>query len=339
MICFAWSGFPQYAARCVGAFVRTTKERVNVVATRPRVPVEGMEKLAGCEVKWLDGGESGLADICGEMPRVLFVSGWGFPVFNRFRDEVRRGGGKIVAMVDNNFVFSFREIIKAFRFRLLLRRKFDGYLVPGASGRRLLCSYGVGGKKISSGMYSADEELFSNGAELPRRQKKILFVGQLNGRKNIVPFAQAFLKANEKREWQLEICGCGPLKGEIPVDETIAVHDFVQPEQLAGIYRSARVFALPSQEEHWGLVVHEAALSGCILLLSNQVGAAADLLGKKNGRMFNPHSIVAMEESLRCVMSLTVDELKEAQGESLQLARRISKQLFVDGVRRFADEC
>ena len=50
MICFAWDGFPQYAARCVGAFVKTTSEQVVVVGTRPDVPVElgarvGVEKF------------------------------------------------------------------------------------------------------------------------------------------------------------------------------------------------------------------------------------------------------------------------------------------------------
>ena len=29
----------------------------------------------------------------------------------------------------------------------------------------------------------------------------------------------------------------------------------------------SKVFALASREEHWGLVVHEAALCGCALLL------------------------------------------------------------------------
>lgn len=37
MICFAWGGFPQYAARLVGAFVKSTDERVCVVGKPPAV--------------------------------------------------------------------------------------------------------------------------------------------------------------------------------------------------------------------------------------------------------------------------------------------------------------
>lgn len=340
MICFAWHGFPQYAARCVGAFVETTVERIVVVATRPHVPVEGMERLAGCEVIWIDGDDDSrdIVTLCGEVPRVLFVSGWGTPAYNRYRDRVRVRGGKVIALVDNDYRVSLRQIIKAVRFNFLLKRKYDGYLVAGESSRRLLRFYGVPDKRIRIGLYSADEALFTCSRPILERAKKILFVGQLDSRKNIVPFARAFLAANAQREWTLEICGCGPDKGMIPQDETIVVHDFIQPEELAGIYQTARVFALPSLEEHWGVVVHEAALSGCVLLLSDRIGAAADFLGERNGLVANPYSEAEMKDAVRRVMLMADEALDAAQRESLKLARQISKRLFVDEVKGFSRE-
>ena len=151
MICFAWDGFPQYAARCVGAFVKTTAEQVVVVGTRPDVPVEGMEQCCGCKVVWVERTDARpLAMVIGEVPRLIVLSGWSIPAFNRYRDEVRRAGGRAVAMCDNNYAFSFKECLRAIRFRLLFRGKYDGFFVPGKSGVKLLRFYGVPQEKINS---------------------------------------------------------------------------------------------------------------------------------------------------------------------------------------------
>jgi len=334
MICFAWSGFPQYAARCVRALVENVQERVVVVATRPHVPIKGMDQLAGCPVAWVEHSDARkLPLIIGGIPRVLIVSGWGFPIFNRYRDEVKDNGGAVIAMVDNNFRFSIREVLKAIRFRLFLKAKYDGYLVAGRSGTRLLEFYGVPKERIKTGLYAADETLFTGDIVLSRREKKMLFVGQIIARKNIVAFATAFIRANKSRGWKLEICGCGSLEDSLPKDESIFIHDFVQPEKLAAIYQSARIFALPSLEEHWGVVVHEAALSGCVLLLSDRVGAADDFLGQCNGYKFNPDSMDDMVEKIGECMRMTDAELLEAQRESLALSRNASKALFVNSLK------
>ena len=334
MICFAWSGFPQYAARCVHAFVENVQERVVVVATRPHVPIKGMDQLAGCPVVWVENSDTRkLLLIIGDMPRVLIVSGWGFPIFNRYRDEVKDNGGVVIAMVDNNFRPSIREMLKAIRFRLSLKAKYDGYLVAGRSSTRLLEFYGVAKERIKTGLYAADKTLFTGDIVLPSRAKKILFVGQIIERKNIVAFATAFVRANKDREWKLEICGCGPLENRLPKDESVFIHDFVQPEKLADIYRSARIFVLPSLEEHWGVVVHEAVLSGCVLLLSDRIGAADDFLGRCNGYKFNPDSMDDMVEKIDKCMRMTDAELLEAQRESLVVSRNASRALFVNSLK------
>lgn len=334
MICFVWSGFPQYAARCVRAFVESTNEQVVVVATRPHVPVKRMEQLSGCPVIWVDNSDAcSLSSIIGDVPRGLVVSGWGMPIFNRYRDEVKGAGGIVIAMVDNNFMFSFREVVKAIWFRLCFRGKYDGYLVPGKSSVKLLEFYGVARNRIKTGLYAADETLFTCNQSLPCRENRMLFVGQIIKRKNIVAFANAFILANQGHDWKLEICGCGLLEDKLPKDESILVHDFVQPENLADIYRAAKVFVLPSFEEHWGVVVHEAALSGCVLLLSDRIGAADDFISEHNGYLFNPDSMDDMVEKIRRCMRMTDDEFLLAQKESLVAAGNASRELFVKSVK------
>ena len=338
MICFACRGYPQYAARCVGAFARTAKEEVVVVATRPCVPVEGMERLSCARVVWIEATDSRpLEQLVGEMPSVLFVSGWADPAFNRFRDQVRGAGGKVIAMCDNDFRFSWKEVVKAVRFRLLLRGKFDGFFVPGKSGARLMRFYGVPSDRVRTGIYAADDSVFNDGGiDICRRPKKIVFVGQLCARKNPLRLCAAFRVSGLARAgWTLDLYGCGPLRDEIPQGDGVSVHDFAQPEVLADKYREARVFCLPSLSEHWGLVVHEAALSGCVLLLSDAIGAKDDLVGEGNGLLFPATDEAALADALRRVAGLSDERLRAASAESVARGRAISLASFREACEAF----
>lgn len=355
MICFAWSGFPQYAARCIRAFVRSTQERVVVLGTRPSVPIVGMELLCGCEVKWVERDQSfSVQETLGEVPRLLILSGWHVPTFNRLCDEVRRTGGRAICMCDNNFSFSLMECLKSLRFRMLYRRKYDGFFVPGKSGLRLLEFYGVATDRIETGMYSADATLFKDGRSLATRQKTMLFVGRYIKRKNVLRLVQAFLQANTNDEWTLDLYGSGVLKSELLTLSAshvgVHVHDFLQPEALSEKLREARVFCLPSLREHWGVVVHEAALSGCYLLLGNQTGAAEDMLADKsgeenaksevrefaNGMTFPPTNTRAFTEAIKRAMRLSDARLVEAQQASIAQAQTISVEKFAEAVARMA---
>ena len=115
---------------------------------------------------------------------------------------------------------------------------------------------------------------------------------------------------------------------------SIKVYDFLQLEELAKDYQSAKCFVLPSFEEHWGLVVHEAALSGCVLLLSDRVGAAKDFLSKDNGFTFNPYSLASFKKALENVFSMDNEALLQAYKKSLELSKTKGIKSFVDGVNQ-----
>ena len=374
MICFAWTGFPQYAARCIRSLVDMSGEDVVVIATKPKVPIDGMDALCGCEVIWIEYTETRpLVEILnGRRPSVLIVSGWKVRVFNSFRDQAKECGCKVVSMVDNNFLTGIgsrwgfrglkliiRESLKAIRFRCFIKRKYDAYFVPGKSGERLLSKYGVPKNQIVHGLYSADSALFGCVTSLSDREKKIIYVGQYVERKNVLRMVDAFAKAVKTANcmgWVLELYGSGSLREELiskasvqnvelkAYDARIEVCNFTQPEQLARLYQGARALCLPSLEEHWGLVVHEAALSGCALLLSRYVGASEDLLLCKggeviNGKLFDPYDTTDMQLAFIKFFRMTDAELGSAQRASLEMAAKISKDGFAKSVMQIINKC
>ena len=334
-VCFAWAGFPQYAARCVGAFVRATGLECVVTAIRPDAAL-GMEDVCGCKVIWTKSGERVVGHPGLEGVTHLFVTGWFLPQYNELVRKVRREGGRVISFVDNDASIGsslrdrIRAVLKKIRFRFFVSRMFDGYIVPGKSGRRLLEGYGVPSDCIWEGMDCADETLYHDGAPLRERPKRIIYVGQYIPRKNIVAMAEAF-RAENRGDWRLDLYGCGPVA--VADGGGVSVHPFLQVEELSGEYRRSRALWLGSHEEHWGLVVHEAALSGCVLALSNRIGAAADLAGNENAVIFDPGDPADMRRAMREVMDMSDGRLARAQRESLELAGRIGLNTFVEAVK------
>ena len=204
--------------------------------------------------------------------------------------------------------------------------------------------YGVPDDRIVEGSYGADNTLFFNGLPLPERPKRMIYVGQLCERKNVLRLCEAFVAANEGGEWGLDIFGCGPLGltvreyADKKSEGRICVHPVAQPEELAEKYRTARLFCLPSLKENWGLVVHEAALSGCVLLTAKGVGASEDLLrpidqSNGNGIVFDPCDVQAMTKAFRKAMALTDDQLLVAQKVSCELAQSFGPTCFASAVK------
>ena len=318
---FSWHGLPQYAARQLAAASAELGQDCPVVGSRAQVPIQGVEAALGRPVHWVEASrpttwrEHGL-----EVPRVFFQSGWAYPAFNALGDEVRASGGKVCLLMDNNWRGDLRQMAGAPWFRAFQRRKFSAVLVPGKSGRRLARWYGMPDGKIFEGMYGADPQLFFNGPSLANRPKRIIFVGQYIERKGCVPLARAFASvADRLHGWELCMYGSGPLQSAIPAHPAIKVNGFIQPEQLGALYRDARIFALPSNSEAWGLVVHEAALSGCQLLLSATVGAAPDFATDANARTFRPGDEADLASAM--VELAESAELSAAQLASVASAR------------------
>jgi glycosyltransferase involved in cell wall biosynthesis len=329
-IAFSWQGLPQYAARQLRPAIARLGQACAVIGTRPGVPIQGMEDSLGQPIHWVDGAQVvRWSDLGLAVPEVFFQAGWSCPAFNALGDEVRAAGGKVCLLMDNDWRGDLRQWLGGLWFRLARKRKFAAVLVPGISGRRLARWYGYADEEIFEGLYGADPAIFFDGPPLAERPKRILFVGQYIERKDCVGLATAFVSvAARLPEWELHLYGSGPLQAKIPLHPRIRVHGFVQPAELGALYRGARIFALPSRSEAWGLVVHEAAMSGCQLLLSDAIGSRHDFADQKNAAEFPAGDQAALAQALRGLASSDDHALTRAQAESLALAATHGPAVF-----------
>ena len=222
----------------------------------------------------------------------------------RLSSEVKRRGGSVVAFVDNIPRRDFRQLAGAAAFRTIFRNRFDAVMVPGALGRVLAKKFGMASRGVFGGMYGADPEIFFPPPTNQGRADEFLFVGQFIERKGIDLLSRAFAEVRKRHpSYRLRMVGSGPLRGRLSADGAV-VEDFLQPEEVSARYREAKFFVLPSRDEHWGLVVHEAALCGQVLLVSDAVGSAPDLVASDNGFVFRANDARALESAMESAIAL-----------------------------------
>ena len=340
-IAFSWNGLPQYAARLVRAAIDRLDEPCVVVGSRPSVPVEGMERVLAQKVHWVDADRAMTwSDLGLSVPEIFIQSGWSYPAFSSLGREVRKKRGYVIGLSDANWRGDMRQLLLGpIGFRAIHRAKFDAMVVPGRQGAKLLTYFGMAPERIHHGMYGADPEIFTGGPPLAARPKTFQYVGQFIERKGVLTLGRAFLRFSAIHPgWTLQLTGSGELRDKLPSDARIKVESFVQPEELATRYHAARFFILPSRVEAWGLVVHEAALCGCALALSDAIGSADDLVTEANGVRFRAGDEDALVRALVTAASRDEAWLACAQAQSRALAANFGPDRFAREIAHLVRE-
>jgi glycosyltransferase involved in cell wall biosynthesis len=325
--CIAWSGLPLYAAAGIAAAIESSGYEISVVGTRPGVPTAGMEDAIGRPINWIDVDQPvSFQELGLSLPDIVFVSGWSIPSFMRLASQARQAGGKVVCMADNSFRGDARQYLGAVAYRVLYRRFYDHAWVPGKSAARLMRFYGVPAEGISQGLYTADTSVFKCQTSIESRPMRFIFAGQFIERKNVLRMCAAFLhfRRQHDRPCELHLYGAGPLRDRIPDHPDLHVHGFAKPPELAAALNEARCLILPSVSDHWGLVVHEAAACGTLLIVSDATGAAEDLCGPGNSRVIRAASEEDMVRAFHWAALLPDKDLIAASRESVQRAAAFS---------------
>lgn len=190
---------------------------------------------------------------------------------------------------------SWKTLIK----KLLLPSIFrlaDLIIVPSSASVKLMYSLGIPPEQVQLIPYVVNNQwwidqakqvnrsLVRNLWDIPEDASVILFCAKFQPWKLPQDVLRAFAKANVSSAY-LVLAGEGPLRDELEreaqdlaVAERIKFLGFVNQSQLPSVYSSADLFVLPSEYEPFGVVVNEAMLCGCPVVVSDRVGAGYDLV-------------------------------------------------------------
>jgi len=338
----AWAGLPPYGLNNIRSLMAHFGVMPIGVGTKPDVSYDAIQKVSGLPIHWVNPSDSTTWSRLGErIPDVFVVSGWAMRPFNDLGREVRDNGGSVIAMVDNRWRGDLRQWLAPIIFNTRYRNWFKAAIVPGKSARRFVRYLGIPDDAIYDGLYGGNPYVFDPGIPLHERPKRFLFVGRFEDRKGLVDLATAWRDVQPQLPgWELHTVGEGPLRSTLESLPSVVIQPFKQLNEIAAIYQDSRFLILPSLEDHWGVVVHEAARSGCGLLLSKNVGAREDLANAVNSFVFPARNPAALADAISRAAHLGEAQLRSVYHESLALSYRFGPRLFaqavVDAVVRIA---
>jgi len=315
---FVWEGLPMYAAREIRALAAFENLAVTVVGSRPPFSITEIDRSSLFPIHWYDGvtDTPSWADITPRTPDIVFSSGWAFPLCKRLAAEAKQQGRAVVCMADNRLRYTLRQLLGAARFRLGLRSRFDRFFVPGQGGRNLMRFFGVPDGHVREGLYGADAALFNATTAASRRSKTILFVGQMIERKGVDVLLEGFRTSElESLGWRLRCIGNGPLAPLAAATPGCEHLPFCDAAEVARHLADARLFILPSRNDNWGVALHEAALSRCLLAASSTVGATSELMPETSPLKFYPGSAAAIRDALKHASTLS-DEATDSLADA-----------------------
>ena len=124
----------------------------------------------------------------------------------------------------------------------------------------------------------------------------VLHVGRLIPRKGIDRLIRAVAQARRSAPMRLVLVGTGPeeprlrqLAGELGLGSVVQFQGFVDQPDLPGIYEQADVFAFPTLDDPFGMVLLEAAATGLPVVASPFAGATVDLVEEgRSGFVIDP---------------------------------------------------
>lgn len=195
----------------------------------------------------------------------------------------------------------------------------DVALAPSSPTRDFLLRMGLDPHRVALTPYVVDNDWWTTQAAaadryairaewgVPDQGEVILFAAKLQPWKRPLELLSAFAQLRDRSHVVLVYAGEGPQRGDLEraaraagVSSRVRFLGFVNQSRLPAVYRASDVFVLPSQYEPFGVVVNEAMLCGCAVVVSDRVGAARDLIEDgKSGLVYPSGDDFALAAALR----------------------------------------
>lgn len=343
-----WSRPSGYLSACLNALVRTQRAHVFFIGWAPdpgEAPFE-LENMARDFREQLishDVDAAKLAAMADEFGPDIILAGGSWRI-KAYRRVLRRYQGRAVRVLcsDTQKSRKTRQKALAWGMRVMRSRYYDVAFVAGKRQAELARMLGFHNENIHGGLYSCDYDAFAsaNGDAGGFRfdAPAFLFVGRLIERKGLAELLEAYRVYRERvrSPWPLTVCGTGPLQGLVSQQHGVNHRGFVQPAELPAIMGSHTTLIVPSYQEPWGLVLHEAVSSGMSVICTAACGAAdAFVRDGENGQIIETPKAEILADALATVAASTPEELSRMSEKSAKLARWNTPDVWAQTVLRF----
>ncbi len=313
MIIIGWSELPSYAVDCINflklkkkLIILTDNKKANKLIKNSKVKIINLSQ----NYTWEDIGITN--------PKYFFFTGWNNKAFISLAKQKKT---KNICLVDNVLKKNLRQFFGKIYFKIFLEKIFDAIFVPGKHSKNLIKYFGFK-KSIFQGLYTGNNKIFRNRIIITKRKYDFIYVGKFIERKNLNILLGAFNKIkNLNIKVNLLLVGGKKQKSKNDVE----VIPFSNSKRVAKLMGNSKCLILPSLEENWGVVVHESSCCGCLLILSNKVGAREEFLNK-NGYEFDPNNQDDLILKMRKVLNLNKQDLQKKSYLSEEMSKKRSIQ-------------
>jgi glycosyltransferase involved in cell wall biosynthesis len=249
-------------------------------------------------------------------PDYLLVYGWApkghLKLLRHFKGKIKilfRGDSTLLKKVP-----SWKSVLKEILLKWVYTHVDVAYYT-GSNNREYFIKYGIKEDKLLFLPHAIDNVRFATpqsntdirkNLNIDPEEILILFTGKFNSNKNVLLLLKAFVEINLANTHLLFVGG-GILEQSLikaaKKHPNVHVVPFQNQQIIPAYYQACDLFCLPSKNESWGLSINEAMACGKAVLVSDQCGAATDLINRKSGKIFKSNDVEDLKTKLKDLLN------------------------------------
>ena len=233
-----------------------------------------------------------------------------------------------------------------------LFRLADVVIVPSTGGISLMNSLGIQEPRVALTPYCVNNEWWIDQSkrvdrarvracwEIPQDAVVVLFSAKLQPWKRPHDLLRAFAYASVPNAY-LVFAGEGSLRSTLEleakslgIESRVRFLGFVNQSTLPETYTASDVLVLPSEYEPFGVVVNEAMLCGCCVVVSDRVGAGLDLVRNNETGFVFPAGNTEILANLLIEILPSRERLRRMGRVASEQMPRWSPERNVEGLKR-----
>ncbi len=256
-------------------------------------------------------------------PDAIICAGWMDKDYIRIVKEYK-GDIPTILTMDNHWEGNLKQQLLRLVSPFYLNKIFSHIWVPGEPQKYYAKKLSFKEKQILTGFYVANEGVFKNIEH--QHENTFVYIGRYIKHKGITDLWTAFIELKNElpNDWKLKCIGTGDLWDEKIQHKDIEHLGFLQPSELSKEIKGG-VFVLPSHFEPWGVVVHEFAMAGFPIIVSDKVGSGTAFLDE-NGYKFKSSNVSDLKEQMKSIILAKDSEMELMSNKSKINSNKISNE-------------